>query len=330
MKYRGKCKHGCMRQTGGRIENPLGNTPVVGTPEQREMANATAQRLAKKYNLMDPDNMTIGQYLPGYVDPSGRPVTASPIPTRQLPTTLPQGIGISDIQSDQGVYWYNDPSTGDPVDVDPSVVHRFKVPTMSAPTATSPVFTGRRRGGYASYQPGGTYIDPNMFQSDPREDEAYFDRWNPQEPAAPRYRDVIEEGIQKGIIQPPRGYEDSTAGGMEWYNTMTALPPRKRKRNWMTPLGIGMMGARGVLSEISGRVERNRQDNYDAIQQRLLGSEDPANIGDFQPNPYNLYAKYGGNIKNYTRPFNNDVEMRFDRDADKALMQRGGRNLRKK
>jgi len=106
--------------------NPLGN--IVGTPQQREAANLEAQRLAAKYKLMDPSNMQIGQYLPQYVDEAGNPYRGAP--TRQLPTTVPDSINLEDIKSEQGMYWYEDPHTGDPVDIDPTALRapRFQKP----------------------------------------------------------------------------------------------------------------------------------------------------------------------------------------------------------
>ena len=314
MRYRGKKRY----QSGGMNlkVNPLGN---IGTPEERAAANATAQRLANKYSLMDPDNVTIGQYLPEYVDPSGRPYRG--MPTRQLPTTLPQGITVNDIQSDQGLYWYNDPQTGDPVDVDPSVVHRFKTPPTPM-TSSTPTFAGRRRGGYM--QTGG-YIDPRMFsQWSPQQGSDYFDMMNPQQQRPEM--NMVQEGLQKGIIEPPNTWEGTPT---EWYNYMNSGPDdKKRKKNWMMPLGIGLMGARGILSEISGRIERGRQNNYDYLQQRQLGYQDAAPVSMYQGLPYNLYSRYGGKLVNYMPKFNNKAEMRMDAqyggEVDPRIYRGGG------
>lgn len=75
---------------------------------------------------------------------------------------------------------------------------------------------------------------------------------------------------------------------------------------------------RGVtlMSEISGRVERNRQNQYDYQQQAMLGLMNPMQASDYQPNAYSLYAKYGGSLKTILKDmhkFNNDARMDMDR-----------------
>lgn len=154
-KYFGYIAGGGKAQAGAMIENPLGNTPRIGSTQERDKAIAEAQRLALKQGLMDPGNMTIGKYLPQYTDEYGRPYNAPP--QKQLPTKVPDYVQASDIQSEQGVYWYTDPHTGDTVDIDPTVLNqpRFKKPKYQV----AQDLASRNYGGRAKYNAGG-YIKP--------------------------------------------------------------------------------------------------------------------------------------------------------------------------
>lgn len=83
---------------------------------------------------------------------------------------------------------------------------------------------------------------------------------------------------------------------------------------------------RGVtlMSEISGRVERNRQNQYDYQQQAMLGLMNPMQASDYQPNAYSLYAKYGGSLKTILKDmhkFNNDARMDMDRYQQGGAIQ---------
>lgn len=53
------------------------------------------------------------------------------------------------------------------------------------------------------------------------------------------------------------------------------------------------------LSNMAGRVERGRQNKYDYLQQTALGQMNLMPTTDYQPNPYSLYAKYGGKMKHF-------------------------------
>ncbi len=121
-------KYPDLKKNYGGIIEEYQDGGIVGTPQQRQQANVEAQRLSQRYGLANAPNMQIGQYLPQYVDPAGNP--SKPFPTRQLPTSVPDYINYEDIQTDQGLYWYVDPKTGDTIDVDPTVVRakRFQKP----------------------------------------------------------------------------------------------------------------------------------------------------------------------------------------------------------
>lgn len=86
-------------------------------------------------------------------------------------------------------------------------------------------------------------------------------------------------------------------------------------------IGLGLKQAQAGLSWLSGIVDRRRQRRYMQNQYSTLGQNTPIPVSNFQPNPYNLYAKLGGNIKKYM--FTNDAENRaFPVDAGK--MRHGG------
>lgn len=66
---------------------------------------------------------------------------------------------------------------------------------------------------------------------------------------------------------------------------------------WMGYLTMrtGMVG----LSELAGATDRNRQNDYYYNQLSTLGQTDAIPVDDYQPNPYNLYMRMGGNLKHY-------------------------------
>jgi hypothetical protein len=55
------------------------------------------------------------------------------------------------------------------------------------------------------------------------------------------------------------------------------------------------------LSWLSNTMERGRQNQYMRQQLSTLGQMDPIPVDNFQPNPFSLYAKYGGSIKRYLK-----------------------------
>ena len=119
------------------------------------------------------------------------------------------------------------------------------------------------------------------------------------EPTKIDYKNNLEEAISKGVIDSPR----ENMSSKEWYNYINTPSDKKRHpstpKGWNQNLGIGMMGVTSLLSEISGKVARGRQNQYDYLQQTALGMMNPMPATDYQPNPYSLYAKYGGSLKKY-------------------------------
>lgn len=62
---------------------------------------------------------------------------------------------------------------------------------------------------------------------------------------------------------------------------------------------FAIQGATTGLSWLSGLMERKRQDKYMQQQMAQLNQMNPMPSTDFQPNPFSLYAKYGGSLKKY-------------------------------
>lgn len=81
-------------------------------------------------------------------------------------------------------------------------------------------------------------------------------------------------------------------------NIQPALAQVQKKESKIDPF-FAMRGAINGLSWLSGKAERNRQDQYMYDQYSQMGQLDPVNINDYQPNKFSLYAKYGGKMSKY-------------------------------
>lgn len=66
-------------------------------------------------------------------------------------------------------------------------------------------------------------------------------------------------------------------------------------------LNLGIGTATTGLSELSGILERSRQNRYLQEQMAQMGQINPIPVDNFQPNPYSLYAKYGGSLSKYRK-----------------------------
>lgn len=62
---------------------------------------------------------------------------------------------------------------------------------------------------------------------------------------------------------------------------------------------FAMRNAVGAATELGGRAERSRQDQYYYNQLSSMGQMNPMPASDYQPNPYRMYARYGGSLKKY-------------------------------
>src|SRR5262245_24502817 len=68
----------------------------------------------------------------------------------------------------------------------------------------------------------------------------------------------VQEGLAKGIITPPEGWQNWNS----FVNTPQKPVAKHNPVNWQN-VGIGIGQGLNLLSEISGRVERGRQNQYD-------------------------------------------------------------------
>lgn len=119
-----------VKKTTGEGDNPKEKTPVITSKEQLDKENETARRLAIREGHFDAKNVyaarKVGDPAPQYIDSrTGKPAVATPTKPKRL--TLPNNVSTSDVKQHEDSYWYEDPQTGDVVDVDRTVVNK-KVP----------------------------------------------------------------------------------------------------------------------------------------------------------------------------------------------------------
>ncbi len=132
-----------------------------------------------------------------------------------------------------------------------------------------------------------------------------------------------QDAINKGIIRDPEYYHSGPGANQQY-------PPKKTNNPYQTlqNIGLGLKTFRTALGEISGHVERGRQNQYDYKQLSALGQMNPMPTNDFQPNPYNLYMQYGGNLNTIMKDYNqysNDAQFDFGSgDNDQGMMKKGG------
>lgn len=243
--------------------------------------------------------------------------------------SIPSNIGWNDIQSSQGLFWYNDPQTGDPIDIDASVLNMPRL-LRERDTLAPPSVALRMKGGKIIRQTGGVTppipnVDLSMFMPNPVDQSLSTPYSNPQ------YTDSVQEGIAKGIISVPENWIGNPVD-YEDPQTRNNMVPQNTLQN----LGITLQGLRTGLGEIAGRVERGRQNQYDYQQQTALGQMNPMPSTDYQPNPYSLYAKYGGSLKKHMKygglqhvnyfgpPFSNGAKMNMgdNEKYDKVVVTR--------
>lgn len=77
-----------------------------------------------------------------------------------------------------------------------------------------------------------------------------------------------------------------------------AVDPRKKKTPPVDPY-FAFRGFTNGLAWLSGIVDRRRQNQYMQAQFANLGQNDAMPVENSQPNPFSLYAKYGGSLKKY-------------------------------
>jgi len=228
----------------------------------------------------------------------------------------------TDIDESRGRYkipnsvWTNQISRGTNRITDPTLLDQYRM--------DSPSIASKMRGGIL--QSGGR-IDLSSYNQLIRPEDIIYPEMDTSDlgmsPRVPRFI----EGVEKGIVDLPKGYTSA----QEYYNFVNSPAERKRNpatpKNWRQNLGLGIMGLTALGSEISGRVARARQNQYDYDQQTALGMMNPMPTTDYQPNPYSLYSKYGGKLKMkkygglqhvdyFGPPFSNGATYKFS-DAEK-------------
>ncbi len=92
---------------------------------------------------------------------------------------------------------------------------------------------------------------------------------------------IIGQAISNGIIDD--------------YNNLYAASQEKKinPNRKFSPLSL-LNGATLGTEWLSGLTERNRQDTWDINKMSQLGQMNPIPASDYQPNPFSLYAKFGG------------------------------------
>jgi hypothetical protein len=147
-------------------------------------------------------------------------------------------------------------------------------------------------------QGGGPLLDPHLGDAQdpwggvPSVPQLNLPQYNPND---------LQAAISQGLIAPPRDF-DSAQQAYDFYNR-----PQPKRMNWpwnnRTPgpntALLGMKAAQNVLGFIGGAKERRRQDNYMYDQFDQMGQIDPVPVSNFQPNPYNMYARFGGSLRRY-------------------------------
>lgn len=250
---------------------------------QIDAANAFAKEFAKRKGTMNPQEAyvarKIGDPVAQFLGEDGKPFVMRGIPTKRV-HSLPRGVNLEDIHSEQGLYWYNDPTSGDLVDVDPSVVSKF-----------------RGNNALAKFQIGGT--------SGPQ--------FGAPAPTANMW-DLNYQNIQRPKLEGEDHYKiDQDFQKKGTPNSFDVVAP---KRGMSMDPGVLSRAATLALSEISGRVERGRQNQYMYNQLSTMGQMNPMQVQDFQPNYYNLYMKYGGKVKSIYRDggkkFSNNTQFKMD------------------
>jgi len=237
---------------------------------------------------------------------------------------------------------------------DPTLLDKYRLPdnlNIVPSTATAAV---RKKGGKMGYKMQGGKLVFQIGGTAPKQQDypdyeswaAAMDQWQadqqgtpstppPTPPVSMNAFDNIQ-GMQ--AFQPTATMVDSaTWDPMSDPNTPTYAsaqrnPSIARSNNpyqTLQNIGINMRAIRTGLGEIAGRVERGRQNQYDYEQQTALGMMNPMQVDDFQPNPYNLYMQYGGNLNTILREYNkfsNDAQMDMGDGKldDHGKMKKGG------
>lgn len=136
---------GYMMQSGGTI---------FKSQEEINQANQFASNFAAQRGTGRESYVArnIGDPVPQFIDSAtGKPFVSAP--SRPLARTLPSGITENQIQSQGGSYWYEDPQTGNVVDIDPSII--FNMPKFRKPVEQAKSDLIMRQNSVTSLKKGG-------------------------------------------------------------------------------------------------------------------------------------------------------------------------------
>ena len=141
-------------------------------------------------------------------------------------------------------------------------------------------------------------LNNSIFQGDPPKlDMSQF--WNKPVDYPFQEEEQPSPPANRTQLAIDRGYLPEREEGLSNQEYMDALAenPKEKKPFDFFNFGLGMRRASAGASWLSGIKERNRQNQYLQNQLSTLGQLDalPAE----QPNPYNLYAKYGGKLSKF-------------------------------
>ena len=143
-----------------------------------------------------------------------------------------------------------------------------------------------------------TRLNNSIFQGDPPKlDMSQF--WNKPVDYPFQEEEQPSPLANRTQLAIDRGYLPEREEGLSNQEYVDALAenPKEKKPFDFFNFGLGMRRASAGASWLSGIKERNRQNQYLQNQLSTLGQLDalPAE----QPNPYNLYAKYGGKLSKF-------------------------------
>lgn len=318
------------------------------TPPQKSVPADMPARANLTEHLYGPDKHALGMASQKYRD--SKSVTDPGLPGFgdnpdyvDFQYYLPESANIDESRGRYKIpysVWANQITRGTTTVQDPSLIQQYLV------TPNNTASTGMKMKGGRIMRQNGGMIDLSLFMPKPLTEQDIIPGVNAPYPEeqdmTPQYQDRIQEGIAKGIIEPPKDWEGTP---MEWYNFMQQPQKKNNKtpQNTLRNIGIAMKGIRTGLGEVAGRVERGRQNQYDYLQQTALGQLNPMPLTDYQPNPYSMYAKYGGSLKNYMKygglqnvkyfgpPFSNGASFKFspsDKIDSKAVRRISSAMLR--
>jgi hypothetical protein len=117
--------------------------------------------------------------------------------------------------------------------------------------------------------------------------------------------DIKNDGTGNFFYADPQSgdmrYVDSGVLNLPRFKKQQSLTAMKKKGGYMELGGqnnpyFAMRNVELGLGLLSGNMDRNRQNQYMRDQYSQLGQPDPTPIENFQPNPFSLYAKFGGSL----------------------------------